>query len=55
MLDIKTQLPVSYSDDEVDETYEFFPASSTPFVIPDKFKAELKNQLEYLKAQAARP
>lgn len=50
MLDVETQLPVYYADAEVEETYQFFPAPSTPIVIPEAFKAKLKEQIEYINA-----
>jgi hypothetical protein len=50
MLDVKTQLPVYYSDGEVEETYEFLPVPSTPPSIPDNFKIELTHQMQYLRS-----
>lgn len=50
MLDVETQLPVYYSDDEVDETYEFLTPPPEPFAIPDHFKKELARKVAYLKA-----
>lgn len=50
MLDIATQLPVRYSDDLIEETYEFKPAPSTPLVIPKLFKERLAKEVAYRQA-----
>lgn len=53
MIDVQTQLPVYYEDDEVTETYEFLPKTTAPIVIPDVVKDELSYRLRHAARSAA--
>jgi hypothetical protein len=48
MLDTKTQLPVAYADEELEETYEFMSPPSTAMVIPEVFQKRLVKELQYI-------
>lgn len=52
MLDTKTQLPVVYADDEIEESYEFMSPPTTAMAIPKIFESRLVKELQYIKDMA---